>query len=124
VIQALKGNIVIDATNRCRPISRSNWDLMIPPAKPSRCSRKARVVKAFNTTGAEIMAKAKDFPNKPVMFVAGDGDGAKKTVHKLADDIGVEAIDAGPLSRYLERCNGSTLPIAESASNSFSLVRR
>ena len=68
------------------------------------------MVKAFNTTGAEIMAKAKDFPNKPVMFVAGDDDGAKKTVHKLADDIGVEAIDAGPLTAAISSVDAMDQP--------------
>lgn len=64
----------------------------------------ARVVKAFNTTGAENMAKAHDFPSKPWMPVAGDDAQAKAVVRKLAEELGFEAIDAGPLkmSRYLE----------------------
>jgi predicted dinucleotide-binding enzyme len=38
------------------------------------------------------------------MFIAGDDAEAKKSVEKLADEIGFQPVDAGPLkaSRYLE----------------------
>ena len=89
----------------------------------------ARVVKAFNTTGADNMAKAKDFPNNPVMFIAGDDPDAKKAVQTLAEDIGFEAIDAGPLkaSRYLEPMAMQWIKLAYGGAGTqfaFSLVRR
>lgn len=126
----LKGKIVIDATNPLTPDlemglgfddSAGETVALLAPG--------ARVVKAFNTTGAENMAKAKDFPNKPVMFVAGDDAAAKKTVQKLAEDIGFEAIDAGPLkaSRYLEPMAMQWIKLAYGGGGTqfaFSLVRR
>lgn len=102
---SLSGKIVIDATN---PLT-SDLELAIgfddsAGETVARLAPGARVVKGFNTTGAENMDKAHDFPSKPAMFVAGDDADAKRTVLKLAEDIGFEPIDAGPLkaSRYLE----------------------
>src|SRR5204863_9545634 len=65
----------------------------------------ARVVKAFNQTGAENMSNPTAYQDgKPVMFVAGDDAGARRIVLDLASGLGFEAIDAGALamSRYLE----------------------
>ena len=75
------------------------------------------------------MAKAKDFPAKPAMFVAGDDSDAKKVVRKLAEEIGFEAIDAGPLkaSRYLEPMAMQWIKLAFSGTGTkfaFALVRR
>jgi predicted dinucleotide-binding enzyme len=70
----------------------------------ARLAPGARVVKAFNTTGAENMANARDFAAKPMMPVAGDDAAAKDAVRTLAEGLGFEAVDAGPLamSRQLE----------------------
>lgn len=64
----------------------------------------ARVVKAMNQVGAEAMADASGFPSRPVMFVAGDDGEAKAAVRSLVEDLGFEALDAGPLrqARILE----------------------
>jgi predicted dinucleotide-binding enzyme len=102
---SLSGKIVVDATN---PLN-ANLDLALgfddsAGETVARLAKGARVVKAFNTTGAENMAKAGDFKPKAMMPVAGDDADAKKNVMKLASDLGFEAVDAGPLvaSRYLE----------------------
>ena len=59
----------------------------------------ARVVKAFNTTGANNMTDP-DYAGTPLtMFICGDGGDAKQTVTVLAEDLGFEAVDAGPLNR-------------------------
>jgi 8-hydroxy-5-deazaflavin:NADPH oxidoreductase len=133
VIEALgdlKGKIVVDPTNPVSPEfemelgfddSAGETVALLAPG--------ARVVKAFNTTGADNMAKAKDFPAKPVMFVAGDDADAKKTVSKLAEDIGFEAIDAGPLkaSRYLEPMAMQWIKLAYGGAGTqfaYALVRR
>lgn len=59
----------------------------------------ARVVKAFNTTGTNNMADP-DYAGLPLtMFVCGDDADAKSTVGGLAEDLGFEAVDAGPLNR-------------------------
>lgn len=64
----------------------------------------ARVVKAFNTTGAENMADSRYAQGQPMMPVAGDDAAARQQVMALATLIGFDAIDMGPLSaaRYLE----------------------
>jgi len=64
----------------------------------------ARVVKAFNTTGAENMADSRYAGGKIMMPVAGDDAAAKKAVMTLAAEIGFEPVDVGPLamSRQLE----------------------
>jgi predicted dinucleotide-binding enzyme len=102
---SLAGKIVIDATN---PLTE-DLDMALgfddsAGETVALLAPGARVVKAFNTTGAENMAKAKDFSGKPVMLIAGDDASAKTIVQTLAADIGFEAVDAGPLtmSRYLE----------------------
>jgi hypothetical protein len=59
----------------------------------------ARVVKAFNTTGANNMADP-DYAGTPLtMFICGDDAAAKSTVAELAEALGFEAVDAGPLER-------------------------
>ena len=67
-------------------------------------ARGARVVKAFNTTGAGNMANTNYGGNGITMLVAGDDAAAKSAVTKLAQDLGFEPLDAGPLAnaRLLE----------------------
>ena len=64
----------------------------------------AFVFKTLNTTGAGNMAKAADYPVKPLMLVAGDDAGRKRQVMELVGKLGFEPVDAGPLknARLLE----------------------
>src|SRR5919201_1990715 len=66
----------------------------------------ARVVKAFNTVFAQVLAdRALSAPTAAVqVFYAGDDAEAKNTVHALIESMGFEPIDVGSLSnaRYLE----------------------
>jgi 8-hydroxy-5-deazaflavin:NADPH oxidoreductase len=64
----------------------------------------AKVVKTFNQVGAEMMMAGDRFPTPPVMFLAGDDDGAKSAVAQLVRELGYEALDAGALrqARILE----------------------
>jgi predicted dinucleotide-binding enzyme len=126
----LAGKIVIDASN---PLT-ADLELAIDHGDSAgetvaRLAQGARVVKAFNTTGAENMDKAGDFPSKPAMFVASDDAEAKKTIEKLAKEIGFEPVDAGPLkaSRYLEPMAMQWIKLAFSGMGvqfAYSLVRR
>ena len=61
-------------------------------------------MKAFNTIGAENMLNPQFGSMIASMLICGDDPGAKSIVSKLAEEIGFEAIDAGPLSnaRLLE----------------------
>ncbi|EEF62268.1 NADPH-dependent F420 reductase [Pedosphaera parvula] len=64
----------------------------------------AKVVKAFNTTGAGNMANPNYGSQKATMFICGDDASAKATVKQLSDELGFDTIDAGPLTaaRLLE----------------------
>ena len=62
----------------------------------------ARVVKAFNTTGAGNMADSSYAGAKLMMPVAADDAEAKRTVMSLASDLGFEPVDVGPLA--MSRC--------------------
>jgi predicted dinucleotide-binding enzyme len=101
---ALGSKIVVDATN---PLTASlELALGFSDSAGETVARLsgARVVKAFNTTGANNMANAKYPGGKLMMPVAGDDADAKKAVMALAAELGFEPIDFGPLamSRHLE----------------------
>jgi len=102
---SLAGKIVVDATN---PLT-AKLDLALgftdsAGETVARLASGAKVVKAFNTTGANNMANTKYAGGKIMMPVAGDDAEAKKVVMGLASDLGFEPVDAGPLamSRHLE----------------------
>ena len=101
----LAGKVLIDTTN---PLGA---DLRLTVGhtdsggeQVARWAVGARVVKAFNTTGFNIMGDPIVAGRHAVMFVAGDDPAAKSIVLDLASKLGFEAIDAGPLSsaRMLE----------------------
>lgn len=65
----------------------------------------AKVVKGFNTIFAQHYATGLTVNvQKLQTFIATDDDEARASVNQLAEDIGLEPVDAGPLSnaRYLE----------------------
>jgi predicted dinucleotide-binding enzyme len=65
---------------------------------------KARVVKAFNTVFAQNMRDGRLKGERLTAFIAGDNIVGKEIVRKMAEDIGFDCVDTGPLSsaRYLE----------------------
>jgi predicted dinucleotide-binding enzyme len=89
------GKIVIDATNRMTPTPGG------PPSVAEEIAAMApgaRVVKAFNTIGAEQLARP-DFGGMVAsIFLCGDDAVAKATVSMLAEELGFDVIDAGPLA--------------------------
>ena len=105
---SLNGKILIDATN---PVTMGLEGLRLVLGHTTSAGEQvaswatgARVVKAFNTTGAKNMADPKLGSQSASMFVCGDDAEARSTVMKLAEELGFEAVDCGPLSaaRYLE----------------------
>jgi predicted dinucleotide-binding enzyme len=64
----------------------------------------ARVVKAFNTLSAATMENASYGDQQASMFYCGDDVEAKAVVRQLADELGFDAVDCGPLrlARQLE----------------------
>jgi len=100
------GKVLVDATNPIAP-ALSGLSVGTTTSGAEQVAAKAtgaRVVKAFNTTGAENLADARYAGGRPLMPVAGDDPGAREQVRTLAASIGFEAVDAGPLAaaRYLE----------------------
>lgn len=102
----LAGKIVIDCMN---PLAPDLSGLVLghttsAAEQVAAWAKGARVVKAFNTTGAGNMADSHYAGGKPVMCIAGDDAAAKKSVSQLAADLGFDAVDAGPLknARLLE----------------------
>jgi 8-hydroxy-5-deazaflavin:NADPH oxidoreductase len=105
---SLVGKIVIDCTN---PLGMGPDGLQLvlglntsAGEQVASWSPGASVFKTLNTTGASNMAKAADYPVKPVMLVAGDDAGRKPVVMELVGKLGFEPVDAGPLknARLLE----------------------
>lgn len=101
----LAGKIVIDATNPLAPgLAGLATDGTSGAELVQKRAPEARVVKAFNTVFAVNQSYPKVDGTQLDGFVAGDDEGAKKTVLQLLEKIGFNPIDVGPLSvaRYLE----------------------
>src|SRR5262249_45574150 len=106
----LRGKVLIDATN---PLVMSpeglRQGLVIGHTSSgaeqvARWAEGARVVKAFNTTGWQNMVDPVYESQGLSMFLCGDDAEAKKVVAGLAEQLGFEPVDVGPLrsARYLE----------------------
>jgi len=97
----LSGKVLIDATN---PLLPGLTGLSIGTSesageKVAKWAKGARVVKAFNTVGFNIMADP-HFPDGPAALpYCGDDPRAKQIVAKLSAELGFQPIDAGPLSQ-------------------------
>jgi len=61
-------------------------------------------LRSVSPPAREYMAKAADYPVKPLMLVAGDDAGRKPVVMELVGKLGFQPVDAGPLknARLLE----------------------
>lgn len=102
----LEGKVVVDCTN---PIASGLKGLSVEPGTSAAeqiagWASGARVVKAFNSTGAGNMAHPDFDGQAATMFLSGDDEEAKKVVTQLAADLGFDVCDAGPLytARFLE----------------------
>jgi predicted dinucleotide-binding enzyme len=97
----LSGRIIIDATNPLQPtldgLSVGCNDSA--GEQVARWAAGARVVKAINTVGSNIMADPSFGDGKVAMFYCGDDAEAKKIVRGLIEELGFEALDAGPLTQ-------------------------
>ena len=102
----LAGKIIVDCTNPLKPdLSGLTIGHETSAAEQiAGWAKGARVVKCFNTTGANNMASSSYGEGKPVMFLCGDDAAAKRAVMELSNAIGFETIDAGQLelARLLE----------------------
>jgi predicted dinucleotide-binding enzyme len=102
----LTGKIVVDCTNPLKSdlsglsigLDNSGGEMV------AQWAVGARVVKCFNSTGAENMFNPRFGSDRAVMLLAGNDVSAKATVTKLGEELGFEMVDAGDLSvsRLLE----------------------
>lgn len=107
----LAGKVVVDITN---PLTADYMGLTIghttsAAEEIAKAVPGARVVKAFNTVFAQVLAEGARIGQAQVpVFVAGDDAAARATVAQLAKSAGFDAIDAGGLknARYLEPLAG------------------
>lgn len=102
----LTGKILIDISN---PITPDFKGLAIGHTTSAAeeiqaLAPKASVVKAFNTIFAPLLAVEARHGKQLQVFVASDDPTAKTQVSLLAQSIGFDAVDAGPLSnsRFIE----------------------
>lgn len=101
-----QGKILVDATNPLAPnltgLSVGTQDS--GSERIARHANNARVVKAFNTTGAENMMNSHYPSGQVFMPVCGDDASARQQVMALATLMGFDAVDMGSLqsARYLE----------------------
>ena len=97
----LTGKVLIDATNPLLPdLSGLAVGANTSGAEQvAGWARGAKVVKAFNTVGSNIMDNPAFGADKPVLFFCGDDAEAKGKVKQLADELGFESVDAGPLTQ-------------------------
>lgn len=97
----LSGKIIVDPTNP--RVMAADGFADYPPLPDSNAERLARiapgaeVVKAFSTLGAETMLDPRLAEGPVTIPVVGDDREAKATVASLAREIGLEAVDVGPL---------------------------
>jgi hypothetical protein len=101
----LNGKIVVDVSNVLTPAYELALGFTTSGAEELQKQLPgAKVVKAFNTVFAQNMSIGKVRGERLTVLVAGDDPAGKNIVRKLAEGIGFDSVDAGPLksARYLE----------------------
>lgn len=104
--EQLAGKIVVDITN---PLNFETFDSLVVPADASSAAELAaklpesRVLKAFNTNfAATLAAKTVGEAQPTTVLVAGDDELAKQALIDVVRAGGVNAVDAGKISRARE----------------------
>lgn len=102
----LEGKVLVDVTN---PVDFATFDSLTVPADSSAAAELqaklpgAKVVKAFNTLFAGVLAAGQVGGDVPaVVLVAGDDESAKSALIELVTAGGVKGVDAGSLKRARE----------------------
>ena len=103
---SLDGKVLVDATNPLQP-DLSGLVIGHTTSAGEQVAAwvpGAKVVKAFNTIGAQHMTNPRFGEQRASMFLCGDDAAAKQVVAGLATALGFEPVDAGPLkqARLLE----------------------
>lgn len=96
------GKVFVDVTNA---VNQTFDDLSTPPGTSAAeeiarvLPKDTRVLKAFNTTYAGLLAQGQVAGQPLDIFIAGDDEAAKATLAGLAQDGGMHPIDVGLLKR-------------------------
>lgn len=105
-VDDLQGKILVDC---CNPLTADfrGLELGFNTSAAERIADQAveaRVVKAFNTVSTATMENPDYGGYSATMFYCGDDAEAKAVVAQLTEQLGLQAVDAGPLqnARYLE----------------------
>jgi hypothetical protein len=127
--ESLAGKIVVDITN---PIDFQTFDALLVPADSSATALiaaqlpRSRVIKAFNTIIDEHLAAGTIGALPVTVLIAGDDADAKFQLAEVVKAGGIQALDAGLLSRARElealALLHISLIIAGKASAGFALV--
>lgn len=128
----LDGRIVVDCMNPLKPalagLTHSGDDS--GAEQVARWATGARVVKAFNTTGFNIMQNPQLEGGPAVMLVCGNDEAARNAVLDLARDLGFDALSAGGLdsARLLEPMAmlwiKLAMPLGHGRNHAFALLRQ
>jgi NADPH-dependent F420 reductase len=103
--EQLAGKIVVDITN---PLNFETFDSLVVPADSSAAAEiaaalpQSRVLKAFNTNFAATLAAGTVGSANTTVLIAGDDADAKSTLADIVTSGGLNAIDAGALTRARE----------------------
>lgn len=121
--EQLVGKIVVDITN---PVNFETFDSLVVPSDSSAAAELAaklpgsRVLKAFNTTFAGTLASGTVGDDVTTVLVAGDDADAKLQLISVVKAGGLNAIDAGALSRARELESFGFLQISLAAADKVS----
>jgi predicted dinucleotide-binding enzyme len=101
----VQGKVLVDVTNVLTPDYQLALGCTTSGAEElQKKAPKAKVVKAFNTMFAQNMSTGMVKGEKLTLFVAGDDGVSKNLVLSAGKDMGLDPVDAGPLTnaRWLE----------------------
>lgn len=111
---SLEGKILIDVTNANLPeFVLAEAGSKTSSEAVSQWAKGAKVVKAFNTLYAEVLAEnPKTNGGNRVIFYSGNDDDAKNVVSSIINSIGFAGVDLGSLNEggKLQRFPGGPLP--------------
>ena len=101
---SLDGKVVLDVTNALDEHMQLVQSAQSAAEDLQELIPRAHVVKVFNTVFAQHMDSGQVDGESLTAFVAGDDHDAKETAIEIAEAIGFDAVDAGPLAnaRWLE----------------------
>jgi 8-hydroxy-5-deazaflavin:NADPH oxidoreductase len=94
---SLAGKVVLDATNPHEPMVGASGAEEVAVRAPG-----ARVVKAFNTVAAPLVAQAAAAPGRLSLLYCGDHAAAKQVAAGLIADAGFVPVDVGRLAAARE----------------------